>query len=390
MLSSSGRLDDAVGKYTFYLARVLEGVSNSKVEVVVAGRMSSWSSAETVRVAHSEPLARRTGRWVIDRLPKSFGDSMRFRFRGWGVQSVKSIAEKISSADLVWDIFASSSSVHHVPREIRGQALPTFVLDYHGITSPELVDPPFSQALHESIEELKMCAPTFDHYVVHSKFMAEELATRIGITRNVDVIGLFCDPELLRNRKVSKQSVSDRFVILFVGRISKHKGLDVLIRALKIVRDRGLNANVILVGKQIPYDVTVQQINHLATGLGIREYLSWLGNVNTTTLQEAYCGADVLVLPSRHEGFGLPTVEAMWFDLPVIVSNSGALPEVVGDGALVFKTDDYADLAEKIIMLHENLEIRNRILRAAQNVRELYTIEKFAGSIREVCARYLA
>ena len=118
--------------------------------------------------------------------------------------------------------------------------------------------------------------------------------------------------------------------------------------------------------------------------------MSWLGSVDATTLQEAYRGADVLVLPSRHEGFGLPAIEAMWFDLPVIVSNSGALPEVVRDGALVFKTDDHGDLAEKLVTLHENSEIRNRILHNSIGVRELYTVQKFVKSVHEVWARYLA
>jgi glycosyltransferase involved in cell wall biosynthesis len=220
--------------------------------------------------------------------------------------------------------------------------------------------------------------------------MVDELAVRTGITTNVDVIPLFCDPDLLRNWKASTRSVSDRFGILFVGRLSKHKGLDILIRALKIVRDQGLNANVTLVGNQAPYDDTAQQINRLATSLNINEHVSWLGNVNTTTLREAYQGADVLVLPSRHEGFGLPAIEAMWFDLPVIVSDAGALPEVVGDGALIFKTNDYGELAEKLVILRENSEIRDRIVHTARSVRELYTVEKFNESIREVWARYLS
>jgi glycosyltransferase involved in cell wall biosynthesis len=189
---------------------------------------------------------------------------------------------------------------------------------------------------------------------------------------------------------MSKRLLGNSFSILFVGRVSKHKGLDVLIRALKIIRDRGLDVNVTIAGRQAPNDHTTRQINRLAINLGIDEHVSWLGNLTAITLQSAYSTADLLVLPSRHEGFGLPAIEAMWFGLPVIVSNAGALPEVVKNGALVFETDDYEDLADKIIMLHDDLELRNRTLEAARSVRELYTFEKFSESVREVCEEYLA
>jgi len=388
LISTSARLDDAVGKYTFYLARTLATVSNSKVDVVLAGPMSPEFSTEKVRLIHFETLSRRIARWIIDLLPASFANVARFRFRGWGLRSVKLLAQEISSAELVWDVFASSSIVHRIPLEMRGQAQPTFVFDYHGITSPELVDPPLSTELRESIEELKKCAPNSDHYVVHSKFMAEELAARTGITKNVDVIGLFCDPELIaENRKALK--LSDRFVILFVGRASKHKGIDTLIQALKIVRERKVDACVVIAGNSVPTDRTVQQMNHLAKELGVSEHLFWLGNLNMSKLREAYATADVLVLPSRHEGFGLPAIEAMWCDIPVIVSTAGALPEVVGNGALVFKTNDCQDLAEKIILLHENAEIRHRTLEAARTIRESYTLEKFAENVREICEKRL-
>jgi len=399
LLSSCARLDDAVGKYTFYLARILAMVSRSKIDVVLGSPIGPQFSAEKVRVIRFETLPRRGAnwiidqrgaKWIIDRLPASVCSSVVFRFRGWGLRSIKSLAQEISSADLVWDIFASSSVVHHIPLEMRGQPLPTFVFDYHGLTSPELVDPPQSLWLHESIDELQLCAPNADHFVVHSKFMAEELAARTGFTRNVDVIRLFCDPELFGSCKMSKRLLGNSFSILFVGRVSKHKGLDVLIRALKIIRDRGLDVNVTIAGRQAPNDHTTRQINRLAINLGIDEHVSWLGNLTAITLQSAYSTADLLVLPSRHEGFGLPAIEAMWFGLPVIVSNAGALPEVVKNGALVFETDDYEDLADKIIMLHDDLELRNRTLEAARSVRELYTFEKFSESVREVCEEYLA
>src|SRR5207237_859153 len=86
----------------------------------------------------------------------------------------------------------------------------------------------------------------------------------------------------------------------------------------------------------------------LARRLGVADRLHFLGQVTGEELAEAYRSADVLVMPSLHEGFCLPVVEAMACGLPVIAARATALPETVGDAGPTFTPDDAADLAGQL------------------------------------------
>jgi hypothetical protein len=77
--------------------------------------------------------------------------------------------------------------------------------------------------------------------------------------------------------------------------------------------------------------------------LGLRDAVTFTGPLSDSELVGAMAASDVFVLTSRHEGFGVPVLEAMTLGLPVVANAAGALPEIVGDaGVLVDATDPYA------------------------------------------------
>ena len=77
--------------------------------------------------------------------------------------------------------------------------------------------------------------------------------------------------------------------------------------------------------------------------LGIGDAVTFRGSISDADLVAAMAGSDVLVMASRHEGFGVPVIEAMTMGLPVVANAEGALPEVIGDaGVLIDATDPYA------------------------------------------------
>src|SRR5262249_22076009 len=97
-----------------------------------------------------------------------------------------------------------------------------------------------------------------------------------------------------------------------------------------------------------------QRVRERAARLGVSDRLHFLGHTDETGLRDTYREADVLVLPSVHEGFGIPVIEAMACGVPVVAARAAALPEAVADAGLTFLADDPSDLVRKLARILES------------------------------------
>lgn len=141
--------------------------------------------------------------------------------------------------------------------------------------------------------------------------------------------------------------------ILFVGTPEPRKNLTRLVSAMALLRSRGLRERLVIVG---------------AGGWGAEmpasENVEVLGRVSDEDLHSLYAHASCLALPSLHEGFGLPALEAMAAGTPVVAGNSGALPEVTGRAAVLVDPLDPASIADGIceaIASRDSLVARGRV-----------------------------
>ncbi|WP_386052409.1 glycosyltransferase [Terrabacter terrigena] len=134
-------------------------------------------------------------------------------------------------------------------------------------------------------------------------------------------------------------------VVGFAGRLEAAKGADVLLRAVALESD--LRCRVAGDGPER------RRLERLASALGVPDRVEFVGALESDRLPDFYRSLDVLAVPSLTtpswvEQFGRVAVEAMACGIPVVVSDSGALPEVVGDAALVVAEGDEAALAKAI------------------------------------------
>ena len=122
-------------------------------------------------------------------------------------------------------------------------------------------------------------------------------------------------------------------VLLFVGRIQRLKGLEVLLRAFARLGD--LDARVVIVGGQpgtAHESREIARLQHLTLKLGIDGRTSFVGAVPHSQLPLYYSAADVTVMPSSYESFGLVAVESLACGTPVIATRVGGLTSIVRDG----------------------------------------------------------
>lgn len=108
------------------------------------------------------------------------------------------------------------------------------------------------------------------------------------------------------------------------------------------------------------------------------------------TLATLYSNALAFIFPTLYEGFGIPALEAMNCDCPVIMSNTSSLPEVGGDAAIYFDPNNIDDMREKIESVIFNIDLRNTLILKAKTQRQKFSFEKTARQTLEVYKRLLS
>jgi len=162
---------------------------------------------------------------------------------------------------------------------------------------------------------------------------------------------------------VQRCSANNRVRVLFVGRIERRKGVDVLLRAAELSLPENDLLEFVLVGKDAhenDYDV-VREFHLRNTGKdNILSRVIFTGEVTEMELQQHYADSDIFCLPSRYESFGLVLLEAMSFSKPTVACRTGGMVEVVEDGisGYLFDPENTEQLARQILALADNDGLR--------------------------------
>lgn len=164
--------------------------------------------------------------------------------------------------------------------------------------------------------------------------------------------------------------------LLFVSTIEPRKNLITLIDAFNLLKQNyHIEHNLVLIGqKGWHYKPIFEHIANSPWNTSIY-HLDYLPNELVALF---YKNAEVFVYPSYYEGFGLPVLEAMTLGAPVITSNTSSLPEVVADAAIKIDPHDATSLAEAILQVISDSQLRNQMIERGQKRAKLYTWEKTA------------
>lgn len=138
-----------------------------------------------------------------------------------------------------------------------------------------------------------------------------------------------------RRRARRALGLGNERIILFVGRLEPLKGIDILLQALPRIEHRG-PLRLLIAGGDPSGDPERARLERLTADLGISDQVTFLGPVEHSKLPELYRAADVCVVPSYYESFGLVAVEALACGTPVIASRVGGLIGTVADGETGF------------------------------------------------------
>ena len=162
-----------------------------------------------------------------------------------------------------------------------------------------------------------------------------------------------------------RQEVLDRYQInypylLYAGSVNPRKNVARIVEALALLRQdleshpKYKDLRLVIIGDQLSKYPALRRAVHQSR---VNDAVRFLGFVKREELKGFYQGAEVFVFPSLYEGFGLPPLEAMALGTPVVTSGVSALPEVVGDAAMIVKPENVFDIARGVreVLLDDKL-----------------------------------
>jgi glycosyltransferase involved in cell wall biosynthesis len=220
-----------------------------------------------------------------------------------------------------------------------------------------------------------------------SHFSAEEIATfypRAKPRLFVTVEGV--RPSLMAVKIGGNNEVHDYSVpyLLCVTSYGKHKNLDSMMRALATLPKEAYDVRLVLVGAARTLDAIKYRagLEALIDELGLAKRVEFANYVSDEELAGLYRNALGLILPSLYEGFGLPVIEAHRFGCPVLCSNMASLPEIAGDGALLFDPTSVESIAQAVMTLLDSRTLRQQLAENGYKNAERFSWEKAASELK--------
>lgn len=267
--------------------------------------------------------------------------------------------EAVRTADLVICDYPAFYGLADLLRMIEQ---PSVVFRYFGVTPPSLWPDPEGRAYLEQSRHRASLVHFADAAVTHSEFTRQELHHLTGYP--LDRISVLpCIIQAPPADAASSDPVSPP-LILSVGRLAANKRPHLLVEALALVRQQVPRARLVLAGdaRGASHAAVLAQVRAVAHALELDDVVLCTGIVDDALLEQLYAKATVLATASAHEGFCIPVIEAMARGVPVVANRAGALPQTVGDAGVLVPDGDVAALADAIISVLHNAELRSQMV----------------------------
>lgn len=260
---------------------------------------------------------------------------------------------------------------------------------YHNTTPPQFfawLDQAAAAKQKESIFEISALCHTFDKVIAVSEFNKSELV-RLGYRASdieaIPILMALEDYAKLPNKKIIEKYQDGWTNILFVGRIAPNKKHEDIIRTFAWYK-KHLNpkSRLILIGS--PFSQTyLEYLKQYIAAIDVSDVIL-TGHLSFSEILGFYKVSDAFLCMSEHEGFCVPLVEAMLFDVPIIAYASSAIPETLGESGILLKRKDVPLAAKIIERLTSDPVFRNMVLEK-QRARLLdFSPEEIINQIIEV------
>ncbi len=207
-----------------------------------------------------------------------------------------------------------------------------------------------------------------DHIIVVVEEAKERLISSGISAEKISIVSNTEDPKYWESYKIDKNvfhRYKDKFVVSYIGGVGTHRGLDVAIKAMSLIKNKMFNLRLVIVGCQGWYG---KELKKIARSLGVSEEVDFIPRVPIENVRSYYESCDIGLVPHNSTPHTETTVphklfQYMLFNKPLVVSSCRSLKRIIEDtgAGVVFKAGDPEDLSAKILLLYNRPNLSRRL-----------------------------
>jgi len=254
------------------------------------------------------------------------------------------------------------------------------IMVYHNITPPEFFRPYSTAATalteygYKGVEFLR---DKVEYCLADSGYNRGELL-KMGYKCPIDVRPIlirFEDYKQVPDEETLKKYKDSKTNLVFVGRIAPNKKQEDVIRAFYCYKRINPESRLILVGSYSGMENYYNRLVKYAAALGLSDDVVFTGHIKFSAILAFYRAADVFVCMSQHEGFCVPLVEAMFFDVPIVAYDTSAISDTLGGSGFLIDDNDPVFTAAVIDRIVRDKALREEIISGQRRRLEDFSYE---------------
>lgn len=229
------------------------------------------------------------------------------------------------------------------------------------------------------------------HIITVSKFSKKDIIKNYHVSSDKITVAYngvgdnFLPLERTKQKIIKKKYSDNNDFFLFIGSLHKRKNIKNLLSAFDIYQSKNGKNKLLIIGQKKWWD---RQTENIYQNMRFKENVIFLGQINDELMVDILGSSKALCFVSLFEGFGLPIIEAMKCNVPVITSNTSAMPEIAGDGALIVNPNDVNEISDAMSQIDNNSKLSKKLILKGQKKIHKFKWDITANVIYQVLLKY--